>query len=126
METCATQVQVLQAMQTGLSPELAEQYVIKAKALTYQRDVFYFYGTDTKALSSLNALARGTPVLPEYFATYGIVHVPHWIEKRQGYYYFKDWELASVLLKKEGQSYPTETGFLWPLIPIAPCTGEGV
>jgi hypothetical protein len=126
METCATQAQVLQAMQTGLARGLAEQNVIKAKALTYQRDIFYFYDTNTKALESLDALARGTPVLPESFATYGIVHVPHWVEKRQGNYYLKDWELAAVLLNRADQSYPIEAGFLWPLIPIAQCAGEGV
>jgi hypothetical protein len=123
METCAAQAQVLQQMQSGKQLAQAEESVSRAKALTYQRDVFYFYDTDTAALTALNALAHGTAVLPDCFATYGVVHVNHWIEKRHGYFYLKDGDLAGVILNIHDQSYPIEVGYLWPLIPIAQCAG---
>jgi len=119
--TCAVQAQVLQAMATGLTETAAEQAVYRTKALTYQRDLQYFYENDRDAMASLIALACGTPTVPGLHATFGVVHVPHWTERRQQLYYLKDWELAAVLvnLHNRGGDINAECILLWPLIPIA-------
>jgi hypothetical protein len=123
MEICALQAQVLQAMFVyPVSAVDAEVHAIKAKLNIYQRDMFHFYGWDKTATTALCSLARGTAVMPSYFANYGIVSVPNWVESRGGKYYLKDWDLATVLLNIP-ESHPVESALLWPLFPIAQCAG---